>query len=209
MVLVFFPRGQLHMHKRRARRDSLVGWWRSNFLLLLSLNLRVKYFSICMHFCLQDDQCIFIICRFWCIFVLCSGKNDGSVSGVRYFQCEPRKGVFSRLTRLSLVSLFDYDDGREHPDPKCARSSLSPARSVTSSAGRSSITPTRKVSPPASVKSLATSVKSTPMAAPTGASVGRKVSNPTPGSRNDFYLSDTSSHNYGNIHHVLVILWIK
>ncbi|KAK7455724.1 hypothetical protein BaRGS_00039464 [Batillaria attramentaria] len=29
------------------------------------------------------------------------GKNDGSVMGVRYFQCEMKRGVFSRLTKLS------------------------------------------------------------------------------------------------------------
>uniref|UniRef100_A0A224YJ84 CAP-Gly domain-containing linker protein 1 n=1 Tax=Rhipicephalus zambeziensis TaxID=60191 RepID=A0A224YJ84_9ACAR len=29
------------------------------------------------------------------------GKNDGSVNGVRYFQCEPRRGVFARPERLS------------------------------------------------------------------------------------------------------------
>ncbi|XP_064090073.1 CAP-Gly domain-containing linker protein 1-like isoform X5 [Macrobrachium nipponense] len=37
------------------------------------------------------------------------GKNDGSVAGVRYFQCEAKKGVFSRLTRLSRMPLTDHD----------------------------------------------------------------------------------------------------
>ena len=31
----FFPTAQLHMHKRRSRRDSLAGWWLSNILLLI------------------------------------------------------------------------------------------------------------------------------------------------------------------------------
>ncbi|ESO05492.1 hypothetical protein HELRODRAFT_77374, partial [Helobdella robusta] len=29
------------------------------------------------------------------------GKNDGSVNGVRYFMCEPRRGIFSNLSKLS------------------------------------------------------------------------------------------------------------
>lgn len=35
------------------------------------------------------------------------GKNNGSVGGVMYFQCEPKRGIFSRLHRLTLRPLSD------------------------------------------------------------------------------------------------------
>merc|ERR1719189_1309871 len=38
------------------------------------------------------------------------GKNNGTVGGVMYFQCEPRRGVFSRLHRLTLQPLVSEQD---------------------------------------------------------------------------------------------------
>lgn len=43
------------------------------------------------------------------------GKNDGSVGGTRYFECEPRKGVFVRPDRVEVgdwgVVGFEDEDG--------------------------------------------------------------------------------------------------
>ena len=38
------------------------------------------------------------------------GKNNGMVGGRMYFQCEPRRGIFSRLHRLSLKPLLYEED---------------------------------------------------------------------------------------------------
>ena len=35
------------------------------------------------------------------------GKNDGTIRGVRYFQCDPKRGVFARLYRLTRYPLSD------------------------------------------------------------------------------------------------------
>ena len=41
------------------------------------------------------------------------GKNDGSVSGVRYFQCEPRRGVFARLQRLTRYPMSGHNSAND------------------------------------------------------------------------------------------------
>ena len=39
------------------------------------------------------------------------GKNNGTVGGIMYFQCEPRRGVFSRLYRLTREPMVISDEG--------------------------------------------------------------------------------------------------
>ncbi|RZC41972.1 CAP-Gly domain-containing linker protein 1 isoform X13, partial [Asbolus verrucosus] len=64
------------------------------------------------------------------------GKNDGSVAGTRYFQCENKKGVFSRLTRLTRVPLEQPGMGSSEtftsPNNGVRRSPISPTGSTKS-----------------------------------------------------------------------------
>lgn len=74
------------------------------------------------------------------------GKNDGAVSGKRYFQCEPKKGIFSRLTRLTREPIgMTVTDGPNSSMDFSFRSVTSPLR--TSSGNTSpthSVTSTSK-----------------------------------------------------------------
>lgn len=62
-----------------------------------------------------------------------SGKNDGCVSGKRYFQCEPKRGIFSRLTRLTLEPLSSVAGSPTESMTTSQRSIVSPARSSSGS----------------------------------------------------------------------------
>ncbi|XP_037091322.1 CAP-Gly domain-containing linker protein 1-like [Pollicipes pollicipes] len=56
------------------------------------------------------------------------GKTDGTVAGYHYFQCEPKHGVFSRLTRLTRESL-----GTPERDADSAERALSGSRRTSRS----------------------------------------------------------------------------
>ncbi|KAH8324281.1 hypothetical protein KR074_003305, partial [Drosophila pseudoananassae] len=59
-----------------------------------------------------------------------SGKNDGCVSGKRYFQCEPKCGIFSRLTRLTTYPM----SGDQTPTSPLAKNSPDRSRTVSPTA---------------------------------------------------------------------------
>ncbi len=73
-----------------------------------------------------------------------AGKNDGSVAGIRYFQCPRNRGVFSRLQRLKrapVLAVTNDDSGSSHAyaeratysTPANASTAGRPSTSVSSS----------------------------------------------------------------------------
>uniref|UniRef100_A0A8C0H494 CAP-Gly domain containing linker protein 1 n=1 Tax=Chelonoidis abingdonii TaxID=106734 RepID=A0A8C0H494_CHEAB len=82
------------------------------------------------------------------------GKNDGSVAGVRYFQCEPSRGIFTRPSKLTRKVLAeDEANGTQTANASRATSPTSTsAVSIVSSPPAAAAPPTgipQKTSPPA------------------------------------------------------------
>lgn len=66
------------------------------------------------------------------------GKNDGSVAGVRYFQCEDGRGIFTRPSKLSKTALPEKEaNGRQASPAPGASTTSEPAPAGTTSAGNS------------------------------------------------------------------------
>ncbi|XP_036077683.1 CAP-Gly domain-containing linker protein 1 isoform X7 [Rousettus aegyptiacus] len=86
------------------------------------------------------------------------GKNDGSVAGVRYFQCEPLKGIFTRPSKLTRkVQAEDEANGLQTTHASRTASPLSTsAASMTSSSPATPSNIPQKSSQPAAKEPSAT-----------------------------------------------------
>lgn len=64
------------------------------------------------------------------------GKNDGSVTGVRYFQCEDGRGIFTRPSKLSKTPLPEKEtNGRQSSPAPDVGATSQPAPAGTTSTG--------------------------------------------------------------------------
>ncbi|KAM9840976.1 CAP-Gly domain-containing linker protein 1 [Aulostomus maculatus] len=84
------------------------------------------------------------------------GKNDGSVAGVRYFQCEDGRGIFTRPSKLSKTPLPEKEanGGQASPAPGA------PAPSETTPAGTTSTVPGSGIKTSGALKRMLTSSES-------------------------------------------------
>ncbi|CAM9677228.1 unnamed protein product [Rangifer tarandus platyrhynchus] len=87
------------------------------------------------------------------------GKNDGSVAGARYFQCEPLKGIFTRPSKLTREARAGAEADGPQTTP-AARAPSPPSTSAVSIASSSPATPShipRRLSQPTAKEPSATS----------------------------------------------------
>jgi CAP-Gly domain-containing linker protein 1 len=104
------------------------------------------------------------------------GKNDGSVMGIRYFQCEAKRGVFSRLSKLSHTQRSP-SQGNQSPtsESKLSHSELRPSGATVTTATSNGISGPTSLSarPPSRLglgtnKNLSTSSSSLHKSSPAG-----------------------------------------
>ncbi|XP_052314196.1 CAP-Gly domain-containing linker protein 1 isoform X3 [Oncorhynchus keta] len=71
------------------------------------------------------------------------GKNDGSVAGVQYFQCEDGRGIFTRPSKLTKTAMPEREanGGQPNPGETGAKSSSSAAAGAATTTGNSTKTP--------------------------------------------------------------------
>uniref|UniRef100_A0A6I8QQF5 CAP-Gly domain-containing linker protein 1 n=1 Tax=Xenopus tropicalis TaxID=8364 RepID=A0A6I8QQF5_XENTR len=81
------------------------------------------------------------------------GKNDGAVAGVRYFQCEALRGIFTRPSKLSRKPLEEESNGTQTAPISRATSptslSCTNVSPVVTTAPTSALTPLKTSTPPA------------------------------------------------------------
>lgn len=85
------------------------------------------------------------------------GKNDGSVAGVRYFQCEPLRGIFTRPSKLSRTE-GEANGTQTAPTSRAA----SPTPSVGSVASHTPTTKSTLPSTTTATKKASTTTPATP-----------------------------------------------
>lgn len=92
------------------------------------------------------------------------GKNDGSVAGIHYFQCEDLRGIFTRPSKLSHTPVAELKaNGTETPASKTSASQTTPPKALpdtqTANAPKTSANLTRAASGSTSNLSEADSAK--------------------------------------------------
>nr|XP_055063588.1 CAP-Gly domain-containing linker protein 1 isoform X2 [Misgurnus anguillicaudatus] len=82
------------------------------------------------------------------------GKNDGSVSGIRYFHCEDLRGIFTRPSKLSRTPVAERDANGEQAS--ASKTSTSQATNQTSASQATNQTSTSQTSPAKAVQDTQT-----------------------------------------------------
>ncbi|XP_040465535.1 CAP-Gly domain-containing linker protein 1 isoform X3 [Falco naumanni] len=103
------------------------------------------------------------------------GKNDGSVAGVRYFQCEPLRGIFTRPSKLTRKVLTE-DEANGTPTAHASR-----ATSPTSVSAVSMVSSSTAALPPSGIPQktspLAAKEHSTPQISNLSKTASESISN--------------------------------